>query len=94
MNKVVKTMLITVAINLLAGALFLIPAFTSGSRDGLSWALGALVVVGGGLLVELVVGIILAAGNDKRQTGQGLLLAVGVTLLIGFVVCSGMAFLR
>ena len=87
-------MLIIVAINLLAGALFLIPAFTSGSRDGLSWALGALMVVGGGLLVEFIVGIILAAGTKRTQTGRGMLLAVGVTLLIGLAVCSSMAFLK
>ncbi len=87
-------MLITVAINLVAGTLLLIPAFTSDSRDGLGWALGALMLIGGGLLVQLIVGIILAAGKERQQTGQGMLLAVGVILVIGLAVCSSFAFLR
>jgi hypothetical protein len=92
-KKVVKTMLITVAINLAVGTLLVIPAITTGgSRDSLGWALTALFVIGGGLLIQLITGIALSAGKEKKQTGQGILLAVGVILVIGLAVCSTIVF--
>lgn len=39
-------------------------------------------------LGELVIGLLLIVSKDSRQTGQAILLAAGICLLIGFSVCS------
>ncbi|WP_153797807.1 hypothetical protein [Foetidibacter luteolus] len=47
--------------------------------------------IGGEILVlafQLIFGIGLAGNKDSRQTGQGLLLGLGLFLLIGGVTCS------
>jgi hypothetical protein len=86
MNKVVKTMLITIGINLLAGLLICLPAIRSNGNDG--DIIGASLIITAGLLIQLVMGLVIAASQKQRKTGQGMLLAVGILFVIGFAVCS------
>ena len=92
MSKFVKTLLITLAINIGVGGLLCLPVFTSRSDEGLSWLLLAFGVVGTGLVVQLIIGIVFVASEPRRETGKGILLAVGILLLIGLAVCTSMAF--
>jgi hypothetical protein len=38
-------------------------------------------------LLELVLGIVFAAGETKKDLGAGLLIGLGITLLIGLSIC-------
>jgi len=86
MNKVVKIMLITIGINLLAGLLICLPAILSKGNDG--DIVSASLIIAAGLLIQLLTGLTMAASPKQRKTGQGMLLAVGILFVIGFAVCS------
>ena len=92
MNKVVKYLLITLGINLGAATLLALPILSSKGEDGLVWLLLDAVVMGIALLVQLIVGIVWAAGSTKRQLGQAMLIAVGIVFVVGLSVCTGGAF--
>jgi len=84
MNKVVKTMLITLAVNIGGGALFFIPDFLVKDESivGMLW----IFFVG---LIQFIVAILMALGSDQnKQTGIGMLLALGVILVTGMAVIT------
>jgi len=89
MSKFVKTLLITIAANIGAGFLLCIPLFSAKGEDGLGWLLGAFAIMGFALLVQLIIGIAFVAGNSHKETGKGMLLAVGIILLVGLSICGG-----
>jgi len=89
MSKFVKTLLITIAANTGVAALLCIPIFNAKGEDGIGWLVGGLVILGLALLVQLVIGIAFVAGTQNKETGKGMLLAVGIILLIGLSICGG-----
>jgi len=88
MNEVVKTMLIAIVLNVVAGALIFLASVTAKPHDNLNATIGAFIIIGAGLLIQLIVGLIMAGDAKWKKTGQGMLLAVGIILVIGFAVCS------
>jgi hypothetical protein len=90
MNKVVKIMLLTLLANAALFAVWLIPAYVSNDNDFFGWILIGFLAVGAACLVEMIMGIVFIAGLTKKQVGQGMLLGIGVTVLIGLSVCGGM----
>jgi hypothetical protein len=90
MNKVGRYALIVFSANVLLYILFI--AITLMFGDNLDVALTVLflvpIIV---LLGELICGIVFSVGQSKRELGQGLLIGVGATLLIGLSVCGILA---
>ncbi len=39
-------------------------------------------------VIELIAGIILAMKKNEKQKGQGILLGLALSLLVGFLVCT------
>jgi hypothetical protein len=39
-------------------------------------------------VIELITGILLAISDSQKQKGQGILLGLALSLLIGFLVCT------
>ena len=89
MSKFVKTLLIVLGANIGAAVLLCLPILSAKGEDGLAWLVLAFIVVGLALLVQLVIGIVFAAGTSRRETGKGMLVGVGILLLIGLSVCGG-----
>lgn len=90
MNKVGKYALIVFTINVVA-YVFLI-MITVALGDNLEAALTLLFLVPIILLLaELILGIIFAVGQSKKALGQGMLIGLGVSLLIGLSVCGILA---
>lgn len=74
MNKVVKTALAVIGINIASLILVFIPAL--------------ILLIGLSIIAQLVIGIMYCTKPEKKQIGQGILLGLGVFLLVGFSVCS------
>ena len=90
MNNVFKYAAIVFAGNVILFVLLLM--ITNAVGDNLDVALTLLFLVPIIILIlELVLGIIFAAGNTKRDLGKGLLIGFGITLLIGLSVCGILA---
>ena len=90
MNKVTKYALIVTVTNLVVFALLVV--FTINFGDELDVALVLLLFFPLLMLVlELIVGIVYAVGESKKDIGAGLLIGCGLTLLIGLSVCGVMA---
>lgn len=93
MNKVVKTILVSIGFNLLLAALLSFPlAFDLSSDNTIAWLM---VLAGAGilsLLIQLIVSVVYLFNPEKKETGQGMLIVVGLFLLIGFAVCGGFRF--
>jgi len=86
MNKPVKYGLIVTLANILVFAMLLAIGNSMGMESGL---FVILVLPGIILLLELIVGIILAAATTaQKDIGAGLLIGLGITLLIGLGVCG------
>ena len=81
MNRSVKIALIVAACNSAALAL----AFLITDAQ-------LLLLLAMGVVVELILAIIFLATKTDSQLGSGLLLAVGITLLVGLGVCSFSGF--
>ena len=88
MSKFVKALLITLAANIGAAAILCAPILVS-KEDPTGWILLAFVIVGLALVIQFIMGIVFVAGNDRKETGKGMLLAVGIILLIGLSICGG-----
>lgn len=87
MNNTFKYALIVFGVNLILFVLLLM--ITNAVGDNLDVALTLLFLVPILLLlVELVLGIIFAAGKTKKDFGKGLLIGAGITVLIGLSVCG------
>jgi FtsH-binding integral membrane protein len=84
MNKVWKTTLITLALPAVMSLLLLLP---SGNSE---WQIGVLIFLLFYLLAALLAGIIVIAVGKNKEIGQGILMASGIILVIGFSVCSGL----
>jgi FtsH-binding integral membrane protein len=84
MNKVWKTTLITLALPTLLALLLFLP---SGNSE---WQIGVLIFLLFYTLAALLAGIIVIAAAKNKEIGQGILLAGGIILVIGFSVCSGL----
>lgn len=80
MNKFVKSLLITTGAN----AFILLLGLTADP--------GFLVLLIFATAVEIVVGAIMMIPRQRRETGGGILVAGGISLLIGLSVCSTMSF--
>jgi FtsH-binding integral membrane protein len=83
MNKVWKAALITLALPALLALLLFLP---SGNNE---WQIGVLIFLLFYTLAALLAGIIVIAAAKNKEIGQGILLAGGIILVIGFSVCSG-----
>jgi len=88
MSKFAKALLITLAANIGAAAILCVPILMS-KKDVLGWLLLAFVIMGIALVIQLIMGIVYVAGNDRKETGKAMLVAVGILLLIGFSICGG-----
>lgn len=77
--------------NLLLAVVLFTPLFFMGNGDG---AIGWLVLIFAAavlsLFVQLIIGIVFAAGTEKKELGKAMLLCVGIFLLIGLSVCGSL----
>jgi hypothetical protein len=90
MNKVGKYALIIFSVNVLTYILFI--AITVAFGDNLEVALTMLFLIPIIMLLgELILGIIFAFSQSKKELGQGMLIGLGATLLIGLSVCGVLA---
>ena len=91
MNKVFKYVLISIGLNILfVGLCLLIFTVLTNGSDSIGGAIGAFFMIVISLLVQLVVSVFFITNPNKKQLGQGMLIAVGIILLIGFSVCGGL----
>ncbi|HYC27348.1 MAG TPA: hypothetical protein VEB42_01015 [Chitinophagaceae bacterium] len=90
MNKPVKYAFVVAGSNLV---LFLLLIFIGDKLSNMDTALFVLLAIPAIiLLLELILGIVfMAATNDRKDLGAGLLIGFGITLLIGLGVCGVMA---
>jgi membrane protein DedA with SNARE-associated domain len=56
---------------------------------GLDSLVIGLVIFAASLIIQLVAGSILIAKGEKKELGRAMLLSVGIILLTGFSICSG-----
>lgn len=86
MSKVTKYALMIAGANLVV--IFVLVAATF-STTNLDLALTLMFAVPAVVLgLELIVGIVFALGNSRKDLGGGLLIGVGITLLVGLSVCG------
>jgi FtsH-binding integral membrane protein len=83
MNKVWKTTLITLALPTAMALILLLPISNS------EWQISVLIFLLFYLLAALLAGLIVLAIGKNKEIGQGILMAAGIILVIGFSVCSG-----
>lgn len=86
-------MIRTLAFNLIALLLGAIPFFFLNGEDVLNWAILLLVIAGFVLVIQLAIGIVYSITTGKKETGQGLLIGVGISLLMGLCVCGAAGLL-
>ncbi len=79
MNKFVKSLLITSGFNILLFALGFI-------QPGLFLWFFILVAL------EFIIGLGMLISKETREIAKGILVAAGVTFLIGFSVCSSLSY--
>jgi hypothetical protein len=93
MNKIVKKALLkSLGLNLLAGLICLVP-FLFLKGDGIiNWGITLLIIAPFSLIVQLIQSIIYINNIESKETGQGMLLSIGIILLIGFAACSPLWF--
>jgi hypothetical protein len=90
-KSIFKLTLKYIGYNLLAGLLLSSPLIflINGKDDFLFGWLFVMLAAGPlSLLVQLIIGIVWAAGSKKKEMGKALLLTVGLFLLIGFLTSS------
>lgn len=93
MKKIILYTLLFIGANVLLFflLLFIGENFVEGSGDfdfsGLFFVLGFFAIA---LVVELIVGGILASRAQTKELGKGLLLSAAIILLFGLSVCSSM----
>jgi hypothetical protein len=90
-KSVFKLTLKYIGYNLLAGLLLSSPLLLlmKGKDDFLfSWLFVMLAAGPLSIFIQLIIGIVWAAGNKKKEMGKALLLTVGLFLLIGLFTCS------
>ncbi len=92
MNNVLRTTFVVVLVNILLAALWLIPLNYAKDEDGLGWLIIGFIISGMAMFVQLIIGIVFAAGNHKKELGKGLLLATGICLVIGLSYCGAIMF--
>jgi hypothetical protein len=92
MSKVLRYTVTAVLANILLAFLWLIPSNYAKNEDGLGWIIIGFIISGMALFIQLILGIIFAVGQNKKDLGKGLLLATGICLLIGLSVCGVMLF--
>jgi hypothetical protein len=89
MNKEVKKSLVkAIGYNLLAGLAGMAPFLFIRSNDTVTWGFLLIGIAVISLLVQLVVAIVYINHPEKKETGQGMLISVGIFFLIGLAVCS------
>lgn len=90
MNNVVKTILISIGLNLLLAVLLSAPLLFGVFLDNaIVWLLLLAGVGSLSLLIQLFIGVVYLFNPEKKETGQGMLITVGLFMLIGFTMCSG-----
>jgi hypothetical protein len=92
MNKVLKITIVSVLANIALAVLWIIPSNYAKNENGLGWFLFGFMISGAALFIQLLLGIIFAAGQVKKDMGKGLLLATGICLLIGLSYCGALMF--
>ncbi len=85
MNKVLKITLISIVLNLLLALVLCIPFFFFGEGgESIYWLIVLAIVGVVSLALQLIVSIIFMLSEKRRQTGQGMMISVGLFLLAGF----------
>lgn len=89
MKKVILFSILFIAGNIIV--IYLIDYFASLNRRGdtIGNAIAGLIFYAIFLLLQLIAGTIFINTKKYKKTGQGLLLAAGFILLVGFSMCSG-----
>ena len=91
MSNLTKIVLISLGLNIALGLLVSLPlAFINDSDTSIGWAITILAIAALSLIVQLIIGIVLAVGNSNREIGKGMLISVGIILVIGLSVCSAL----
>jgi uncharacterized membrane protein YdbT with pleckstrin-like domain len=93
-NRVIRSFLKSLGLNLLAGGVGILPFFFAGSGSNsdslITWGLILIIIAVISLITQLVIGIRFTNNPEKKEEGQGMLLAVGVLTLVGVAVCGPM----
>lgn len=90
MNRFYKYVMIVLGLNILSIFIFCLPVFFphSGQYDALGWLVVGLILTAMSLFVQLILGLVYAGSEKKKELGQAMLLVVGIFTLIGFSLCS------
>lgn len=90
MSNVVKYTLIAIGLNILLALVLFIPVAVMDGDAMTAYLVFLLFFTPLSLLVQLIVGIVFAAGEKKKEIGKGILLSVGFFLLVGLSICGPM----
>jgi hypothetical protein len=90
MNKVIIYALKSLGINFAAAVVLFLPLTVMGSDAAITWLLALAVIGVISLAIQLIVGIVYAAGETNHELGKGMILSVGIIFLIGLSVCGPM----
>ena len=90
MNKVIIYALKSLGINFAVAVVLFLPLTFIRSDPAITWLLALAVIGVLSLAIQLVIGIVYAAGEEKHELGKGMILAVGIIFLIGLSVCGPM----
>jgi VIT1/CCC1 family predicted Fe2+/Mn2+ transporter len=90
MNKNVKRSLLkSLGLNILAGIVGMIPfIFLRKDDPVIMWGFALIIIAVISILVQLIVALVYINKPERKETGQGMLLSVGILLLIGVAVCT------
>jgi len=90
MNKNVRRSLFkSLGLNILAGIIGLLPfLFLKGQDPVIFWGLALIIIAVISLLVQLIVALVYINRPERKESGQGMLLSIGILLLIGVAVCT------
>jgi hypothetical protein len=87
-KTVARAFLKSLGLNVLAGLAGLAPFLFLNADAALNWGFSLLIIAGLSLLLQIIIGLIYIFDPEKKETGQGMLISVGLLLLIGIGVCS------
>lgn len=74
--------------NFVIAVIAFIPFLFLPDRDTLQWAFIVLIIAAFSLFIQLVAGIIYIIDPDQKDTGQGMLISVGIILVLGLCTCG------
>jgi uncharacterized membrane protein YozB (DUF420 family) len=87
-DNVKKAMVRSLVWNFVIAVIAFIPFLFLPDRNTLEWAFIVLIIAAFSLVIQIVAGIIYITQPDQRETGQGMLISVGIILVLGLCTCG------